>query len=290
MNPLSSRMNTQLFLLADGFVQPKLIEFFRNHSFDIQAIDPGISDQGLVAAVELNNPSFVLSVNLDRYPPDGLFENRDFKWLNIHFGKLPEYAGTHPVQRAMINGETDIRVNLCSINSFSGSLGIIDEAGTPVFFDDTGYTVSVRCAELGEQIIEENLRKMFNPDIEFTRSEATWRKIWERDFDMLNIVNWHRTAFEIHNQIRAFSRPFSGVGSMINGSDVTIWESELADPFSFDVAPGTVLGKYKRSGLEVATGSGTLRILEFECANKWDIVKGDCFADIEEQPKIYEGV
>ena len=290
MNPLTEGSNTHLLLLADKYVQPRIIEFFRNRSFDVLSIEKAISNEDMINAVDNIKPSFVLSVNLYRYPPEELFMEDKCRWINLHFGKLPGYAGAYPVQRAVIHGETEVGITLNSINSYRGSIGIIGESATPVFFNDTGYSVSERCIEIGESLIDENLRDLLTPNLKPSKNSPTWAKIWNRAFDDLKAINWNRTAFEIHNQIRSFSRPYEGVSTVINGKRTIIWDSELSDPFCYDVTPGTILNRYKRTGLEVATGSGTLRILEFEVEKKWDLCKGDCFANLSSEQQIYEGV
>lgn len=282
---VKNHVTTRLILIADDLVRVDFSRFFNGHSIDVHLLgDTYASWDG--HRLEPNRlweiadeSCLIFSLNYRRYPPASLFKFKGPAWANLHLGNLPGYCGGEPVVRSLINGETELRICLHFFNIESGSLGVIAEGSTPILYDDTGFSLTIRAVKIGMGMIEDNLRTLLRRKGRLLRRIPCGAEIWERDIDDIGIINWNRTAFEIHNHVRALARPFSGAESFIKGSRIKIWESRIANPFTADMPPGSVLDDFGREGIEVATGSGVIRLVDFELQKNTEILRGDRFDD-----------
>ena len=266
-----------MILITDESFRDEFVDFFRSHSINVFAVRNDEQEDYIISDVNDCNSRMVMSVNYNRLPPVRLFEIAGFEWINLHFGLLPEYCGAYPLHRSMMNGDTELSIILHSIDVESKNIGIIDRDTTPILFNDSGFTLVTRAKRIGLQLIEKNFSSLLGKGQNVSQSYAYETKLWNRDYSDIRTVNWNRTAFDIHNQVRAFTKPYKGVKCFINGMTAIIWKSQIANPFSADVPPGTVLSVDYGRAIEVATGSGVLRMVDYDMKTDVEINQGDCF-------------
>jgi methionyl-tRNA formyltransferase len=68
-------------------------------------------------------------------------------------------------------------------------------------------------------------------------------------------IQWNDTAQQVHNFVRAQSKPYPGAYFILQESEFRVYESEVAD-ISQAITPGVVL-KIDKSKLRVSCGMGT---------------------------------
>jgi methionyl-tRNA formyltransferase len=73
----------------------------------------------------------------------------------------------------------------------------------------------------------------------------------------------------LHNKIRAISRPAPGARTLVNGQTVLIWRA-YCDPAwpAYIATPGQVVGRRPDAGVIVKTGDATLLVQEIECEGR----------------------
>ena len=74
-------------------------------------------------------------------------------------------------------------------------------------------------------------------------------------------IDWSRPAEEIERQVRAFN-PWPVAQTQWDGKTLRVWRAAVASNDK-NAPPGTVL-RAGRAGIEVATGAGTLRLLDVQ--------------------------
>ena len=76
-------------------------------------------------------------------------------------------------------------------------------------------------------------------------------------------IDWRRTTRELHDFVRALTRPYPGAFSRFDGGTVSIWG---AQPFSSErgsAEPGRVVERFESGELLVATGDGLLLVTDY---------------------------
>ena len=95
-----------------------------------------LPEQRLIEEVSANDIDLVISVNCRKSPPSQVFSNKKLRWVNLQFGKIPKYCGTHSVQRSIMNNETELEITLHYIDIVSGCVGIIDSKPIPILIEE----------------------------------------------------------------------------------------------------------------------------------------------------------
>lgn len=94
---------------------------------------------------------------------------------------------------------------------------------------------------------------------------ATWAaKRTARD----GLIDWRDDATIIDRLVRAVGRPYPGAFTHAGQGKLTIWKSEPVGGANLHhAAPGQIVAR-EGDTLTIQTGSGLLRLLEWECENE----------------------
>lgn len=192
--------------------------------------------------------------------------------FNLHGSLLPKYRGAAPINRAIMNGETETGVTTFFLRHEIDTGDIIGSRKIQISDNDNVGTVYDRLMHIGadmvietvESILDGTLETRPQPEGEFTPAP----KIFKEDCR----IDWNRSAREIHNHIRGLS-PYPAAFSALEDEegkniDVKIFESLPVDNVIIEknTTPGTIMISGKR--LFAATSEGTLEILSLQPAGK----------------------
>jgi methionyl-tRNA formyltransferase len=132
-------------------------------------------------------------------------------------------------------------------------------AALPIAREDTAQTLHDRLASLGARLIVEALHDL-PPALAQDSKRATYAaKITKAEAR----IEWTRSAADIDRAVRAYN-PVPGAYTSWQGQPLKIWRAEPLESCG-NAVPGTVL-QAGADGLCVATGEGSLRLLEVQRA------------------------
>lgn len=184
----------------------------------------------------------------------------------LHDSLLPHNRGFSPTVWSMIRGESETGVSLIAMAEEADAGDIVDQLAVPIGPDDSIAAVREAVTRAYLEVLERAL-----PDLVAGRAElrpqdhahATW---CEKRLPSDNRIDWGRSVREIHNLIRATSRPYPGAFTEIEGRRLTVW---AARPCPLPAAahratPGQVMGGGARGSVLVACGAGSLEMLEVQ--------------------------
>lgn len=226
----------------------------------------------------LKDPAFIAqlqSVGADlfiviafRMLPEAVWAMPRLGTFNLHASLLPRYRGAAPINRAVMNGDTETGVTTFFLKHEIDTGDIIQQRRVEIKPEDNAGTVHDRLMLLGADMTAQTVRAiaqgqvatMPQPEGEFVPAP----KIFKEDCR----IDWNRPAAEVHNLIRGLSPHPGAFCTMVNdkGDETTvkIYESELVD--------GPVLGpgevRVDSRSLYVGASGGTLRILSLQPAGK----------------------
>ena len=200
----------------------------------------------VVAAYGLMIPEFLLQL-----PTRGC--------LNIHASMLPRWRGAAPIQRAILAGDRETGVTIMQMDAGLDTGAMLLAQAVPIAADDTSQTLHDKLAATGAQLLLRVLQEQPQPVAQDGASATYAAKISKAEAH----IDWMRPAIEIDRLIRAFN-PAPGAYTTWNGQTLKIWRAELATAVSGTVA-GTVV-QANNDGVVVATGAGSIRLLELQRA------------------------
>ncbi len=140
--------------------------------------------------------------------------------INIHPSFLPKYRGPSPIRTAIYNGDDASAVCLMDVTPELDAGDIHMCRDFEIGIDDTNDTIENRVSDIAGDMLVEYLK---NPSAYPAAPQVGTPTFTHKWIGTDEIVDWSRSAFDIHNQIRAL-----GCGrTKINGVDVKILETKL---------------------------------------------------------------
>ncbi|HEF1355612.1 TPA: hypothetical protein R8R39_001559, partial [Campylobacter jejuni] len=136
-------------------------------------------------------------IKIENFKSDRLF--------NIHFSALPKYKGVFTSITPILNNELESGVTLHRIDNGIDTGNIIDQHCFPIDINDTARDLYFNYLKYGESIFKKNIQTIINnsyKDLKQTNINSSYFS--RKDINLVHKINFKKTSFEIHNQIRAF--------------------------------------------------------------------------------------
>jgi len=160
--------------------------------------------------------------------------------INLHGSLLPQYRGAAPINRAIMNGETQTGVTTFRLSRQIDTGNILDSETIDVPFEETAGELHNRMMHIGANLLVKTLKGIADGSISekpqtFSSDQKHAPKIHSADCE----INWNRNAMEIYNLIRGLS-PFPGSFTHLNGKKLKILSAGYSNrllplpPGSFD--------------------------------------------------------
>lgn len=197
-------------------------------------------------------------------PPEVLATPR-LGCINVHASLLPRWRGAAPIERALMAGDAETGVCIMQMDAGLDTGPVLERLSTPIQDDDNSKTLTERLCRMGCAALCSTLPQL----AELARSAAAQdnalatyaRKIAKTEA----LIDWQRPAREIHNLVRALY-PRAPAWCAHQGKRLRITGTQVPAA-SHQAVPGTVLA-CSASGLDVACGSGVLRVLKLQQEGK----------------------
>lgn len=198
-----------------------------------------------------------------------------FGCVNIHASLLPKYRGAAPIQRAIIDGETETGVTIMQMNAGLDTGDMLTRTVVPITAEDTGESLHDKLAAAGAELIVRTLPLIEKGEAVPEKqddSKSTYAKMLNKS---MGKIDWNKPAEEIERLIRGLNSWPSAYTSF-HGKTLKIWEAGLDDGMEraesgvqsgAECRPGCVLSVDKEA-FTVQTGNGGLRILSVQMEGK----------------------
>ena len=190
--------------------------------------------------------------------PPSVLEAPKHGCLNIHASLLPRWRGAAPIQRAILEGDSETGITIMQMNEGLDTGDMLLKVTTPISETDTGGSLHDRLAELGGDAIVDALELLecdqLKPEPQDDGQANYAKKLSKAE----SWIDWQQSAIEIDRQIRAFF-PWPGSQTQLDDKIIRIHKAVIIDQ-STTGNPGDVLA-YTRDGVDVQCGKGRLRLV-----------------------------
>ncbi len=129
--------------------------------------------------------------------------------FNIHFSKLPAYKGMYTSVWPILNGENTTGLTLHKIDPGIDTGDIIDQIEFPIHTADTCRDLYFKYNEYGAELFKANICSILEQSYRAEPQPSHGSSYYSKksiSYENLKIA-LNKTAFEVHNQIRAFIFP-----------------------------------------------------------------------------------
>lgn len=226
----------------------------------------------IINALKKLNPDFFVTFAFGQILSQEVLDIPKYETINLHVSLLPKYRGANPIQRAIINGDT--KTGICTMIT---ELGL--DCGDICMTDPIEITPNMNCVELFEicashspELLEKTLIGIkdgtLKPKKQCEDGVCFADKLKKEECE----IDWTKSAQNIHNLVRGV---YKCPGAFFKYQDkvIKVMETEPLNETSNGKTGDFV--KISKSGIDVKTGDGILRLIKVKPEGKGEMLARD---------------
>lgn len=213
--------------------------------------------------------------------PQVVWQMPEYGTFNLHASLLPQYRGAAPINRAIMNGETQTGLTTFFLTDTIDTGKIIFQEPVPVLFEDSAGDLHDRLMIKGASLVVRTAQAIADSDFtsmaqDEIKGSADALKIAPKIFKEDCLINWAQPVLNIYNQIRGLS-PFPGAFTHLKSPDGRVMQLKL---FVSQIetgnpeVPGSLLSDGK-SYLVIAAKDGFIVVNELQLEGKKRMLTGE---------------
>jgi len=131
------------------------------------------------------------------------------KLFNLHFAPLPKYKGMHTSSWPLINGEEESGVTFHVMDDGIDTGDIIFQEFFEIGINDTARDLYEKYKNNGVKLFKDSIGAILSVDFKARPQPCEFGSYYSKESLSFNDckIDFNKTSFEIHNQIRAFIFP-----------------------------------------------------------------------------------
>ncbi|MDR0481314.1 MAG: formyltransferase [Gallionellaceae bacterium] len=214
----------------------------------------------IVARVRELKPDFLFSFYYRQMLKRDLLEAAQRGALNMHGSLLPKYRGRVPVNWAIIRGETETGATLHYMTEKPDNGDIVAQQAVPILPDDTAFEVFNKVTVAAEMALNAAMPALLAGTAPRLKQDLSLGGYFGGRKPEDGVIDWSKSAQEIHNLVRAVAPPYPGATTHLLGKPMRILRTLMTER-----AASGEPGFQVEAGQAYATcGSGVLRVLRFD--------------------------
>lgn len=172
-------------------------------------------------------PDMIIVAAYGKILPKSILDLPKYGCVNVHASLLPKYRGAAPIQRAVLNGDEETGISIMQMDEGIDTGDLLYIVKTKIGINETSAELFYRLSVLGAEALIHTVKNIENG------SAAAYKQEGESSYasmidKSMSPIDWNRTAFEIHNQIRGL-QAWPCAQTVICGKPVKIHASVLSD-------------------------------------------------------------
>lgn len=213
--------------------------------------------------IKKNAPDVIFVIDFGHIIKEPVLSAPRYGCINIHPSRLPEYRGSAPVQRAIMDGRTSTAVSVFKLDSGMDSGPLLAQSELEISPSDTSSSLLEKAAVLGTETLLGCMAS--GPDRwKFIQQNELGASLAPKIEKSEGRVEWSCCAKELYDKIRAIGES-PGVYCTVRGRRLRIYEAELVPDVSG--TPGGVSLSGKGAPI-IFCAEGALRLLSVQPEGK----------------------
>jgi len=211
----------------------------RKHGLEPRIVDD-LADPADAERIRAVQPDFLFSFYFRKMISENVLQLARRGALNMHGSVLPAFRGRSPVNWAILKGATETGASLHYMVAKPDAGDLVDFERVKIGPDDDILGVSRRVGDAAVTVLARALPKLKAGAAARTPLDVSKGSYFGGRKPEDGEIDWTRSAKEIHDLVRAVTRPWPGAFTDIFGKPVKIWRTRVAPYAGHDVFPGKV--------------------------------------------------
>ncbi len=245
-----------------------------------------LKDENFLKELKDANPDLIIIIAF-RMLPREVYTLPKFGSINLHASYLPKYRGAAPINRAIMNGETETGITTFFLKDKADTGNIILQEKVKIYSEDNAGSLHDRLSYLGSDLIIKTIRLIESGNYKLIEQDDSLATKAPKIFKEDCLIKWDESAIKIHNQIRGLS-PYPAAFTHLNGKVCKIFKSRIQNS-EFRIQNYPTVGNIFIEGknLFVKTGDNLLEILELQLEGKKRIPSSEFLNGIDKSKLKY---
>ncbi len=239
---------------------PSSIEIFSKKKLLNVKTPESLNNDGEFEYFKSLKPDLVVVVAYGKIIPKKFLDLPKFGFINLHASLLPKWRGAAPIQRSIMNLDTQTGISIMKIIEKLDAGPVMHKEIIKINENVDTFTLSKVLSNLGAKSMINALQKVFNSQAVFNEqdhSKATYaKKITKQEGQ----INWNESANKIVAKINGLN-PNPGAWFKFKGERIKIWKGIVANK---EGKPGEIID----SNLTIACSEKSIKIIEIQKEGK----------------------
>jgi len=231
-----------------------------------------LKDESFIGKLKALGADFFAVVAYGKILPQIILDIPPGGCINLHASLLPRYRGAAPINRAIVNGDSETGVSTMLLDAGMDTGPVLLEKRVPIGPDDTAEDLAITLSTLGAGLLVETIgllsKKKITPRAQ-DDSKASYAPMLKKEDGE---IDWGRPPREVKDLMRGLY-PWPGTYTRWKGRTIKVHSGRPVDGESKN--PSGTVESVSKTGIIVACGNGLFEITELQPENKKRMSAGD---------------
>ncbi|OQY77977.1 MAG: methionyl-tRNA formyltransferase [Ignavibacteriales bacterium UTCHB1] len=218
-----------------------------------------------------------------RILPERIISIPRYGAINLHASLLPKYRGAAPINRAIMNGETETGVTTFFLDKNVDTGNIILQEKIQICDDDNATTLHDKLKLLGAEVVLRTLELIESGNYTLQKQRDVSATMAPKIFKEDCRIDWSQNAISIHNKIRGLSL-YPAAWTTFNGKTIKIFSSKITALPSPSESGKIVINDKK---LFVHTIDLLIEVTELQLEGKSKVTAHDFINGLREKSNLF---
>lgn len=186
-----------------------------------------INERINIERIRMADPDLIVICGCQSLVCKEILDMPRFGAIGFHSSMLPKYRGHAPVNWAIIKGERKTGVTMFYCDSGADTGDIIEQKSINISATDTCGTVYDKCAQAVCRLLHNLLPQIEKGAVKRRKNPSYRAYFWPKRNPDDGRIDWNKKSRDIHNWIRALTKPYPGAFTYFKKEKYFIWASMI---------------------------------------------------------------
>ena len=221
--------------------------------------------------IKSKKPDLILCLGWSQILSENILQIPRYGVIGFHPAELPLNRGRHPIIWSLVLGLESTASTFFFMDKQADEGDIISQEKIKINKSDNAEKLYEKITKKALMQIKTFLPLLKTKKLKTTsqknQKSNTWRKRSYKD----GLIDWRMSANSINNLVRGLTKPYPGAVFISNSKEYKVWKSKVVKEKMNNIEPGKIIKISNNGQLTVKCGEQSLRIIEYEPRNEFQI-------------------